>query len=265
MTYSIVARDPRSGELGVAVASRSFNLSWLCGWPGAGVGVVVTQANTNPAFGPSGLDLMRAGRTAEEVVASLLAGDPELERRQLAVVDGKGRAAAHTGTECTPHTGHLLGSGYSVQGNLLASDAVVPAMADAFEQAAGPLAGRLLASMEAGQTAGGDARGRQSAVLITVSGDAATAPWARLVDFQIADHAEPLAEIRRLLDLQERLQRSGRGILAVFDGRVDEALELLDPMGDDLPEVAFNRTLALFAAGRVDRVPGAVAFLDTIA
>jgi uncharacterized Ntn-hydrolase superfamily protein len=295
VTYSIVARDATSGELGVAIASRSFNLSWLCSWAAAGTGAVATQASTNPAFGPGALELLRAGSNAADVVAVLVGGDPIAHERQLAVVDAQGRAAAHTGTACTAHAAHVVGDGFSVQGNLLASPDVVPSMAEAFRSSGdrdgdsnGALARRLLVSMEAGQAAGGDARGQQSAVLLVVSGDAAAPPWARLVDFQVADSAAPLAELRRLLDVQDRLQRSGRGIHAVFDGRLDEALELLEPMVDDVPEIAFNRVLAFFAAGRLDdarreaarlyelaprwrglalyaaRVPGAAAFLDEI-
>lgn len=288
MTFSIVARDATTGELGLAVASRSFNLSWLCGWPAAGVGAVVSQANTNPAFGPTGLDLLRQGATADEVVEALLRGDEEAQRRQVAVVDSLGTAAGHTGRECAAHAAHHVGDGYSVQGNILATDRVVGAMAEAFDGADGTLARRMLASMDAAQAAGGDSRGRQSAVLLTVSGDRSSPPWARLVDFQIADHPYPLGELRRLLDLQDRLQQSGRGILAVFDGRIDDALDHLDPMDDHVPEIAFNRMLALFAAGRVDdaraaaarlygiaphwrglhlyadRVPGAVAFIDAL-
>jgi uncharacterized Ntn-hydrolase superfamily protein len=289
MTFSIVARDGASGELGVAVASRSFNLSWLCGWPAAGVGAIATQANTNPNFGPSGLELLRSGATAEDVVSALLAGDGQTERRQLAVVDSSGGASAHTGRACAHHAAHHVGLGYAVQGNILATDAVVPDMAAAFEGTAAPLARRMLTSMVAGQAAGGDARGRQSAVLLTVSGNSSEPAWRRLTDFQIADHPDPLGEIGRLLDLQDRLQQSGRGIAAVLDGRIEDALDELEPMEDDVPEVVFNRVLAFFAAGRrddataearrlftiapswrglplyADLVPGAAAFLDSLA
>src|SRR4051812_38242037 len=168
-TYSIVARDPRSGELGVAVQSHWFSVGSVVPWVRAGVGAVATQSIAEPAYGPRALDLLAGGATAPDALARLTREDAEADVRQVAVVDGEGKVACHTGARCIAFAGHAPGDGWSVQANMMRSDSVWPAMADAFPTAQGALAERLLATLEAAEAAGGDVRGRQSAALVVVA------------------------------------------------------------------------------------------------
>ena len=182
MTYSIVARDPVTGELGVAVQSGTFGVGTVVPWARPGVGAVATQAIAEPAYGPRCLDALAAGSSATEALEAAAAADAAAFLRQVGVVAADGTVAAVTGGGCIDHAGHLLGDGFAVQANMMASPRVWPAMADAFTAAAGPLPGRLLAALEAAQRAGGDARGMRSAALLVVGGQPAD-PWAgRLVD-----------------------------------------------------------------------------------
>jgi uncharacterized Ntn-hydrolase superfamily protein len=201
VTYSIVARDPETGELGVAVQSRAFRAGSGVGWALPSVGAVATQAFSERSYGPLGLELLQAGKTPEQALAALVAADPESAVRQVAMVDAEGRTAVHTGAECIPEAGHRTGDGYTVQGNMMRSAEVWPAMAEAFEAATGSLARRLLAALDAGEAAGGDWRGQQAAGLLVVAADAK--PWERVSDLRVDDHPEPLRELRRLLDLEE--------------------------------------------------------------
>src|SRR5919198_5477997 len=169
-TYSIVARDPNTGELGVAVQSHWFSVGSLVPWVEAGVGAVATQSFVDPSYGKLGLDLMRAGKSAPEALKALIAGDAASDVRQVAMIDTQGRVAAHTGAKDIQAAGHKVGTNYSVQANLMLNDTVWPAMSRAFEAAKGDLADRMLAALDAAQAAGGDIRGRQSAALIVVSG-----------------------------------------------------------------------------------------------
>ena len=208
MTYSIVARDPQTGRFGIAVQSHFLGVGPVVPWLEAGVGAVATQASVNTAFGPIGLELLRAGSSAEQTVAALLAGDETPQIRQLGVVDAAGRAAAHTGTETIPAAGHLVRDGFTVQGNLLASDTVWPAMAAAYEDAlAGgePFVERLLRALEAAEREGGDVRGRQSAAIILVDAQPHARAWrghGLLMDMRIEDHPDPVPELRRIATLQ---------------------------------------------------------------
>ncbi|MBX0330861.1 DUF1028 domain-containing protein [Oscillochloris sp. ZM17-4] len=201
-TFSIVARDPRNGDLGVAVQSKFLAVGAVVPWAQAGAGAVATQALANIRFGPDGLALMAAGRSASETLAELLAGDPDAEQRQVGLVDAAGRAAAHTGASCMHWAGHRVGEGYAVQGNILAGARVVEAMATTFEQAEGELAERMLAALAAGQAAGGDRRGRQSAALyVARAGGAYGGNHDRYVDLRVDDHPEPIGELARLIGL----------------------------------------------------------------
>lgn len=206
MTYSIVARDPETGRFGVAVQSHYLGVGPVVPWLEAGVGAIATQASVNVAFGPTGLELLRAGSSAEQVVAALLAGDETPQVRQLGVVDAKGQAAAHTGTDTIPAAGHLVRDGFTVQGNLLASDTCWPAMAAAYEEAlsAGePFVERLLRTLEAAEREGGDVRGRQSAAIMVVDASLQQAAWrGRLMDLRIEDHPDPVPELRRIVTVQ---------------------------------------------------------------
>src|SRR5438128_9601738 len=202
-TYSIVARDPATGELGVAVQSHWFSVGSIVSWAEAGVGAVATQSFVDPSYGKTGLDLMRAGRSAPDVLRDLLAADEAREVRQVAMIDAHGRVAAHTGSRNIAEAGHFAGANFSVQANMMLNGQVWPAMAKAFERARGDLAERMMTALEAAQAAGGDIRGKQSAALIVASGKSTGRPWVdRLFDLRVDDHPEPLKELRRLLTLQ---------------------------------------------------------------
>ncbi|BDG62093.1 DUF1028 domain-containing protein [Caldinitratiruptor microaerophilus] len=203
-TFSIVARDPATGELGVAVQSRFLAVGAVVPWARAGVGAVATQARANVRFGPEGLGLLAQGLAAAEVLNRLIQADPERDHRQVAIVDARGTAAAWTGPGCLPWAGHHVGDSYACQGNILAGPDVVPAMARAFESAGGHLADRLLAALEAGQAAGGDSRGMQAAALLVVRENGGYLGGDRLVDLRVDDHPQPIAELRRLLELSRQ-------------------------------------------------------------
>ncbi|MGH3080084.1 MAG: DUF1028 domain-containing protein [Gaiellaceae bacterium] len=201
LTYSIVARDPETGQLGAAVQSRAFACGSAVLWARPGVGVVATQSYAERSYGPLGLDLLEGGKTPEQALAALVTADPDQSVRQVAILAADGSADAHTGADCIPDAGHQLGDGYSVQANIMRSASVWPAMAKAFEAATGPLAQRLLAALDAAEDAGGDWRGRQAAALLVVPAEGK--PWEVLVDLRVDDHPEPLEELRRLLDLHD--------------------------------------------------------------
>ena len=205
MTYSIVARDPKTGRFGVAVQSHFLSVGRVVPWPEAGVGAIATQASVNVSFGPIGLELLRAGRSAEEVVAALIASDAGAQQRQLGVVDAQGRGAAFTGRETIPAAGHEVHDGFTVQGNLLERETCWPAMASAYQEAADePFSERLVRALEAAEREGGDVRGRQSAAIMIVDGAVQPAAWqGRLMDLRIEDHPDPVPELRRLVTLQE--------------------------------------------------------------
>lgn len=234
-TYSIVARDPTTGQLGVAAQSHYFSVGTVVAWAEAGVGAVATQAFAEPAYGNHGLALMRSGKSAPEALKSLLAGDEGRELRQVAMIDSSGRVATHTGDRNIAEAGHAAGEHYSVQGNFMLNERVWPAMARAFEATKGALAERLLAALDAGQDAGGDVRGRQSAVLLVVSGTPTGNSWTdRLVDLRVDDAAEPLQELRRLLvlrraydhiDAARQAQRRGENESALAEYRAASALQ----------------------------------------
>lgn len=201
-TFSIVARDPQSGELGVAVASKFLAVGAVVPWARAGVGAVATQAWANLSFGPDGLALLEQRVAAPDAVAHLTADDEGREHRQLGIVDAAGRAAAWTGRECMPWAGHVTGSGFTAQGNILSGEAVVQAMAERFENSTGPLPERLVDALAAGQSAGGDSRGQQSAALYVVKEKGSYGGYLdRYVDLRVDDHAAPIDELRKLLDL----------------------------------------------------------------
>jgi len=194
MTFSIVARDAATGTFGIAVTTKFFGVGSLCPFARAGVGAVATQALVNPTYGPRGLDLLAQGMSPEEVVDALLAADDGRDHRQLHVIDARGRVAARSGAECVDWFGHQTFDGFSVAGNMLAGPAVVSETAKAFQASAGaPLAERLIHALEAGQTAGGDKRGKQSAALLIVSTE--VYPY---LDIRVDDNPEPVVELRRL-------------------------------------------------------------------
>ena len=225
-TYSIVARDAETGELGVAVQSHWFSVGSIVSWAEAGVGAVATQSFVEPTYGPLGLELMRAGRTAGQALEALVATDEGEAVRQVAMVDADGNVAAHTGSLAIEAAGHRTGDGYSVQANMMENATVWDAMARAYEASDGDLAERLLAALEAAQAEGGDIRGKQSAALLVVSGEPTGMPWLdRTFDLRIEDHPTPVAELRRLVTLQRAYLKLNEGDGLVTDGDLEGAME----------------------------------------
>ncbi len=225
-TYSIVARDPETGEMGVAVQSHWFSVGSIVAWGEAGVGVVATQSFVNPSYGPKGLEMLRNGISPDEVVKYLTSTDEGRDVRQLAVLNVDGKVAAYTGKNCIPDAGHLTGNNYSVQANLMLNDKVWKAMSDAFESAKGPLAERMIASLEAAQNAGGDIRGQQSASILVVKGESTGKIWEdRLIDLRVEDHENPVGEIKRLLKVHRAYQHMNNGDVAVEKGDMQLAMK----------------------------------------
>jgi uncharacterized Ntn-hydrolase superfamily protein len=255
-TFSIVARDPATGELGVAVQSHWFSVGSIVTWAEAGIGAVATQSFVDPSYGKLGLDLMRAGRSAPDALKALLAGDDGREVRQVAMIDAEGRVAAHTGSKDIPAAGHIVGKDYSVQANLMLNDKVWPAMSRAFEATKGDLAERMLAALDAAQEAGGDIRGKQSAALIVVTGKPTGKPWAdRVFDLRVDDSADPLKELRRLVTLQRAYNHMNAGDLAVEQKDNDRALAEYGAAAKLVPdnaEMVYWHAVALVNMGRVD-------------
>lgn len=209
-TFSIVARDPRTGRFGVAVTTKAFAVGSLCPFAKAGVGAIATQARVNPTLGPKGLRLLEHGLSAEETLQELLAHDPGRQYRQLGVVDKYGRAAAWTGEEANEWRGHIVGDNFTVQGNLLVGEEVVQATAAAYVGSNASFEMRLLQALEAGQKAGGDRRGKQSAALLVVDID----EWP-YIDIRVDDNPEPLKELRRLYDIHKN------GLMSAYHEWVD--------------------------------------------
>lgn len=256
-TYSIVARDPNTGELGVAVQSHWFSVGPIVAWAEAGVGAVATQSFVEPNYGKLGLDMMRVGKSAPDTLRALLAGDEGREVRQVAMIDAQGRVDAWTGKNDIQAAGHIVGKNYSVQANLMMNDKVWPAMSAAFENTKGDLVERMLAALDAAQAAGGDIRGKQSAALIVVRGKPTGQAWKdRTFDLRVDDSPEPLAELRRLVKLQRAYNHMNAGDLAVEhkdnEGALREygAAEKLVP---DNAEMIYWHAVALVNMGRVDQ------------
>jgi len=225
-TYSIVAFDEKTGDMGVAVQSHWFSVGTIVTWGEAGVGVVATQSFVNPAFGPGGLDLLRKGKTPQEAVDELLKGDEGREFRQLAILDSKGNAASFTGKLCIQPAGNIVGKNFSVQANLMSNDKIWPAMAEAFQKSKGPLAERMLLALEAAEKAGGDVRGKQSAALLVVRAKSTGKIWEdRLVDIRVDDSSAPLPELRRLLKVHRAYDHMNSGDLAVEKNDMDLAMK----------------------------------------
>ena len=256
-TYSIVARDPATGELGVAVQSHWFSVGPVVPWAAAGVGAIATQSFVEVSYGPRGLDALRRGLSATDALAELVALDEHADVRQVAIVDAKGAVAAHTGDRCIPGSGHSIGKDYSVQANLMLTDDVPQAMAAAYERARGPLAERLLDALQAAQRAGGDLRGRQSAALLVVRAQPTDRPWTdRLIDLRVEDHHRPLEELARLLRLHRAYELMNRGDEAVAEGDMTQALvsyAAAEEMFPDNDEFVFWHAVTLINNDRVEQ------------
>ena len=264
MTYSIVAFDPETGATGVAVQSHWFSVGSLVGWAEAGVGAIATQANVEVSYGPRGLDRLRSGESAPEALGALTAADPNAAGRQLAIVDRRGRVAVHTGVECMPFAGQAIGEHHSCQANMMAGPEVWPAMSAAFETGGDGLTERMLAALDAGEAAGGDVRGRQSAAILVVPGEGR--PWETIIDLRVEDHPEPLVELRRLVELQaayvvaaEGDELAGSGDHAAAATKYVEAHE----RAPNCTELEFWAGLGLIQRG--ETVPGLAHLRATIA
>ena len=253
MTYSIVARDPETGELGVAVQSHWFSVGPIVPWAAPGVGAVATQANVEVSYGPRALELLSGGLDAEEALARLIAEDSGSAGRQVAVVDAAGRVAVHTGEACIALAGHIAAGGVSCQANIMRSESVWPAMLDAFQSTAGTLTMRLLAALDAAEEAGGDLRGRQSAAILVVPAEGER--WRTAVSLRVEDHPAPLPELRRLVQLHRAYALASQADVCVNAGRHDEAGELFrraSELAPDNHELRFWAGLGAAQGGDID-------------
>jgi uncharacterized Ntn-hydrolase superfamily protein len=254
VTYSLVAFDPDTGECGVAVQSHWFSVGGLVTWGAPGVGAVATQASVEIAYGPRGLARMGAGASAPEALVELVAADEMAAVRQVAMVDAHGGVGAHTGVDCMSFCGQEVGHHHSAQGNLMASDRVWGAMSEAFLAAEGSLARRLLDALDAGEAAGGDIRGRQSAAILVVPPEGEH--WERVIELRVEDHPEPLGELRRLVGLKAAYARAAEG--DDLQGRGDHAgaavkyIEAWE-MQPESEELGFWAALSLIQLGEVER------------
>ena len=256
MTYSIVARDPGTGEMGVAVQSHWFAAGSAVPWAEAGVGAVATQAMVEVSYGPRGLDLMRAGATAPEALRELLARDPDADVRQVAMVDAVGTVATHTGARTIPEAGHVTGDGFSCQANMMWDDTVWDAMASAYTDAGGDLASRLLGALDAAEAERGDIRGRQAAGILIVGPERLDEPWRGVtMHLHTDDHRDPLGELRRLVGLQRAydllLRAEDLGLEGDHAGAAEANAGALRGAPDS-DEVRFWAALGLAEGGRVD-------------
>ena len=248
-TYSIVARDAHTGELGVAVQSHWFSVGPLVAWAEPGVGAVATQSFVDPSYGPLGLEVMMAGKTAEQALDALVLADDHPEVRQVAMVDADGNVAVHTGEGAIQAAGHRTGPGYSVQANLMLSETVPDAMARAYESTEGDLTERLMRALEAAEAEGGDIRGKQSAAILVVSGERATNPWeGRVVELRVEDHPAPVEELRRLVTLSRAYAHMNAGDEALTEGDVERALEEYSTAREMVPDAATNGEMAFWHA-----------------
>jgi uncharacterized Ntn-hydrolase superfamily protein len=255
-TYSIVARDPATGEMGVAVQSHWFSVGSIVTWAEAGVGAVATQSFVDPGYGQRGLELMRKGVAAPEALQQLVAGDAQRDGRQVAMIDASGRVSAYTGKSAIAAAGHHVGRDYSVQANMMANPKVWPAMATAFESTKGDLADRMLAALEAAEKAGGDVRGRQSAAILIVKAKGSGRPWAgadRVFDLRVDDNPSPVEELRRLIRLQRAYAHANRGDELMTEQKVDLALkeyEAASRIAPEILELPFWHAVTLASIGR---------------
>ena len=256
-TFSIVARDTATGEMAVGVQSHWFSVGTIVSWGRSGVGVVATQSFVNPAYGPDGLDLMSQGRSAEEALLTLVEADRGRDFRQVAFLDANGIVSAYTGSSCIASASHAIGDNYSVQANMMLNEDVVPAMSKAYMDHANlPLAERVLKVLQAAQAAGGDIRGKQSAVLLVVGPEVEVDVWKdRKIDLRVDDHRDPLEELDRLLRVHRAYEHMNRGDLAVEHQDMETALQEYGAAEKMFPqnlEMKFWKAVALANNGRMD-------------
>lgn len=254
-TYSIVARDPDTGDLGVAVQSHWFSVGSIVGWAEPGVGAVATQSFVDPSYGPLGLALMLDGKSAEQALTSLLAGDEHANVRQVAMIDASGDVAAHTGDKCIFAAGHHVGENYSVQANLMENDTVWAAMSSSYESAEGDLADRMLAAMRAAEGEGGDIRGMQSASMLIVAGDRSLPSWQRKLDLRVEDHPAPLDELERLIQVHRAYEFMNQGDEHMTENDVEAAVEAYGAAAELAPEIVeirYWQAVTLASAGELE-------------
>lgn len=266
-TFSIVARDEKTGDLAVGVQSHWFSVGTSVSWGEAGVGVVATQSFTNKSFGIRGLQLLKEGKTAQEALDELLRTDEGREVRQVAIADAKGNVAVHTGKKCIDFAGHKTGENYSVQANMMLNNTVPAAMAAAFEKnSALPLPERVLSALNAAQAAGGDIRGRQSAVLLVVKGKAGDTPWDdnHLVDLRVDDAEQPLPELARLLRTHRAYEYMNNGDLATEKNDMNAAMESYGAAMKLFPKNLEMQYWTAIALANTKQVPKAASMLRGI-
>lgn len=257
MTYSIVARDPETGELGCAVQSHFFSVGPIVPWVEAGVGAVATQAHVEVSYGPLGLEHMRSGRSAREALTALVAEDAEADHRQVAMVDARGQVATHTGSTCIREAGHRRGDGVSVQANMMLRETVPDAMLRAYEATSGDLADRMLAALTAAEDEGGDIRGRQSAAMVVVAGEPTGKVWLdRRIDLRVEDHPDPIVELRRLVHMRRAYDAVDRAEQAALRGDNETAAAAFaeaDASASGNVEPAFWHGVTLAANGDIEQ------------
>lgn len=255
-TYSIVAYDPNSRELGVAVQSHWFSVGSIVPWAEAGVGAVATQSFVDPSYGPLGLALLQKGKSPQQALKALLAGDPQSATRQVAIIDTEGQVAVHTGSRCIAEAGHAKGEFFSVQANMMRNDRVWPEMKQAYDSAEGDLTDRLLSTLEAAETAGGDIRGKQSAALLVVRGASSGRSWVdKKVDLRIEDHANPVEELKRLVRIDRAYKHANRGDELAAEGNISKAkkeYQSAASLAPDIIEFTFWEAVALAFSERFE-------------
>ena len=266
-TFSIVARDEKTGDLAVGVQSHWFSVGTSVSWGEAGVGVVATQSFTNKSFGIRGLQLLKAGKTAQQALDELLRTDEGRDVRQVAIADAKGNVAVHTGKKCIDFAGHHKGTTYSVQANMMLNNTVPDVMAKAFDKNSTlPLPERVMAALNAAQAAGGDIRGRQSAVLLVVKGKATGAPWDdnHLVDLRVDDADQPLAELTRLLRVHRAYEHMNKGDLATETNNMKVAMQEYGAAMKLFPKNLEMQYWTAIALANTKQVPKAAGMLRNI-
>jgi uncharacterized Ntn-hydrolase superfamily protein len=256
VTYSIVARDKETGQLGVAVQSHYFQVGPVVPWALAGVGAVATQSMVNISFGPLGIEYMRLGYPAQQALRALLAGDDQPDGRQVALVDAAGSVAVHTGEKCIPAAGHRAGDGFSCQANLMEKDTVWDAMHEAYTTTDAPLAERMMAALDAAEAEGGDIRGKQSAAMLVVTGKPTGHSWEdRIIDLRVEDAPDPLAELRRLLRIKRAYTTLSDAESIDKERNKDAAMAAVrkaTTMAPDMVEIHFWAGLSLAEDGQLD-------------
>jgi uncharacterized Ntn-hydrolase superfamily protein len=258
-TFSIVARDAMTGQMGIAVQSHWFSVGSVVTWAQAGIGVVATQSLTEISYGPLGLEMMRAGKSAEQALKGLVASDPGEAVRQVAMVDATGKVATHTGSRCIAEAGHVQGESFSVQANMMLNNTVPAAMAKAYSDAladpSADLTERLLRALEAAQAAGGDIRGMQSAAIKVVEAELKPEPWQGvLMELRVEDHPTPLVELRRLVGIQRAYDWMNKGDAMLADGKTLDAFEAYnraEQLAPEIVELPFWKAVTLADTGKL--------------